>query len=342
MTFDELFDALDLDSDGELSRAELHTAARHLGWHWPQAPLYAVLDRMTVRGPLARNAFARYMAQIAEDPHGPFGEVLTSFSRVPTSGDSIAFSPSRAAGQITVTGDPAHLASRPDRGGREEVHSLLHRLVGPEAADDYDTLLGELSAEPGQVSGADSALLIIDPQRSFTGGTWMHSVGAGRDLEVGPLRMAFGNCGRLLADCGERIEKMFTRCPFPPDSYDWDERVAPLIDASQTYFVKPGNSVLWPPTNGFREWVADLIDRGKRTLVMGGCTLNSCIRVSAIDTQQLFVSQNLRVAVDLSLSGARMSNYLRSDLHGGMSPVESALRQLAAAKIRLMPHAEWT
>lgn len=341
MTVDELFDALDLGSDGELSRAELHSAARHLGWHWPQAPLYAVLDLMTVREPLARDAFVHHMTRIARDPHGPFGEALRSFSHIASSGGRIASLPSRSAEQVTETDDPVPRESTPDRGARGEVRSLLQRLVGPETASDYDTLLRDLSAEPAQLSVGDSALLIIDPQRSFTGGSWMRSVGAGRDLEVEPLRMAFGNCGRLLGGWGERIEKMFTRCPFPPDSYDWDERVAGVIDASQIYFVKPGNSVLWPPSNGFREWVADLIDRGKSTLVMGGCTLNSCIRVSAIDTQQLFANHGLRVAVDLSLSGARVSNYLRSDLHGGMSPVESALRQMAAAEVRLMPHVEW-
>ena len=43
MTLDELYDALDTNSDGELSRRDLHQAARRLGWHWHEAPLYAVL-----------------------------------------------------------------------------------------------------------------------------------------------------------------------------------------------------------------------------------------------------------------------------------------------------------
>jgi hypothetical protein len=221
------------------------------------------------------------------------------------------------------------------------VVSLLRRIVGKEVADDYEILVRELHEEPARVSVHDGALLVIDPQRSFTRGTWMRSIGPDGDFEVEPLRLAFDNCARLLGECGQRIEKMFTRCPFPPDSYDWDEALAEVVDDSQLYFVKPGNSVLWPHTNGFREWVGGLIDRGKRTLVMGGCTLNSCLRVSTVDTQRCFDNRGLRVAVDLSLSGARRKNYLRSSLHDGMSPVEAALREMAAAGVRVMPYVEW-
>ena len=48
MTLNDLFDLLDLDKDGELSRSELHMAAKQLGWHWHEAPLLAVLDLFTI------------------------------------------------------------------------------------------------------------------------------------------------------------------------------------------------------------------------------------------------------------------------------------------------------
>ena len=44
MTPDTLFDILDLNHDGHLSRDELHKAAKRLAWHWHEAPLFAVLD----------------------------------------------------------------------------------------------------------------------------------------------------------------------------------------------------------------------------------------------------------------------------------------------------------
>ena len=128
---------------------------------------------------------------------------------------------------------------------------------------------------------------------------------------------------------------------FPPDSYAWDERLDGVVDDSQLYFLKPGNSVLWPPTNGFSKWVDHLVQRGRKTLVMGGCTLNSCLRVSAVETQRAFADRGLRVAVDLSLAGARTSNYVPSDVFGGMSAVESAVREMIAAGVRVVAGITW-
>ena len=76
MTLSELFDRLDLDKNGELSRSELHESARRLGWHWNEAFVFAVLDLFTVQKPISRDHFIAYMTQIIEDPHGTFGKVL--------------------------------------------------------------------------------------------------------------------------------------------------------------------------------------------------------------------------------------------------------------------------
>lgn len=337
MTVDELFEVLDLDSDGEISRAELHRAARRERWHWPQAPLYAVLDLLTIPGPLSRSVFVSRMTQILADPLGPFGEVLES-----------------AASSSPALLSSASRASRPSPDAREEadaprsgtdafgaVVALLERAVGRERADAYEALVRDVCESRVALSPAESALLIIDPQRSFTCGSWMQSVGAGADTEVAPIRLAFDHCARLLARLDRRVETMFTRCPFPPDSYAWDERLSGVVDEAQLYFVKPGNNALWPPGNGFRRWADHLARRGKTTLLMGGCTLNSCLRVSAVETQRCFAGRGLRVAVDLSLAGARTSNYLPSALFGGMSAVESAVREMLAAEVRVAAHVTW-
>ncbi|MCP5102753.1 MAG: cysteine hydrolase, partial [bacterium] len=184
-------------------------------------------------------------------------------------------------------------------------------------------------------------LLIIDPQRSFTSGVWMRSIGANAGLEVAPIRLAFDNCAQMLSELSSTVETMFTRCPFPPGSYDWDERFDSLIKDSQPYFIKPGNSVMWPPTNGFREWVDGLLANDKNILVMGGCTLNSCVRVSAIDTMELFKSRGLQVVVDLSISGARTSNFTPSSQYGGLSSVESAILQMREAGVHVARHVTW-
>ena len=76
MILSELFNSLDLDKDGELSRSELHESAQRMGWHWKEAPILAVLDLFSVLKPISRNHFIAHMTQISEDPHGPYGKVL--------------------------------------------------------------------------------------------------------------------------------------------------------------------------------------------------------------------------------------------------------------------------
>ncbi len=44
----------------------------------------------------------------------------------------------------------------------------------------------------------------------------------------------------------------------------------------------------------------------------------------------------MNVAVDLSISGARSSNYMRSVLFGGMSPVEFAVEQMQQAGVEIV------
>ena len=169
----------------------------------------------------------------------------------------------------------------------------------------------------------------------------MKSIGSKAELEVKPIQLAFEKCAQFLNKYYRFIETMFTRCPFPPDSYAWDERLDGIIDDTQLYFVKPGNSVLWPPSNGFAQWVEDLLARGKKTLVMGGCTLNSCLRVSAIEAQRRFRDDALEVVVDLSLCGARTRNYLESPFFHGNSSVGSAIREMLAAGVTVAERVDW-
>jgi nicotinamidase-related amidase len=322
VTIDELFRALDLEEDGELSRAELHRAARRLGWHWPEAPLHAVLDLLTLQRPLSRAAFAACLEQILRDPLGPYGEVLRA-APGPAWSDHAPAIPAEADAEPAPT-----------------VVELLERLAGAEAAADHRALLGKL--EHARLRAADAALLVIDPQRAFTAGSWMRSIGPTGPSEVEPIGRAFARCAALLAAWGDRIETVFTRCPFPPESYAWDARVAAVIHPARPYFVKPGNSALWPPTNGFARWAEGLLDRGLGTLVIGGCTLNSCVRVSAVETRQLLGGRGLQVVVDLDLCGARTANYLRSPLFGGRSSVASAVEEMSAAGVRVAQQVSWS
>jgi hypothetical protein len=333
-SIEELFNLLDVNRDKELSRAELHQAAQRLGWHWYQAPLYAVLDLLTIRSPLSKSTFISHMNQILRDPDGPYGRVLLHselFTHPPSKLMKSFCGGSRGAvfcqrRQVQVTG-----------AGEELENDIKNEADFNRSPMPW----GPLAAGGKSISSDRAGLLIIDPQRSFTSGVWVQSIGLNAKSEVEPICLAFDNCARMLSKLGGRVETMFTRCPFPPDSYGWDERFNKVIKKSQLYFIKPGNSVMWPTVNGFREWVQRLLAHNKKTLVMGGCTLNSCVRVSSIDTMELFKSHGLQVVVDLSICGARAGNFTASPQYSGLSSVESAVQQMKEAGVQVVRHVIW-
>lgn len=341
MTLNELFNSLDLDKDGVLSRSELHESARRMGWHWKEAPVLAVLDLFSVLKPISRNNFISYMTQISEDPHGPYGKVLLN---------SPLFLSSTASKRPILTKlklANVHKVKKKRNGLKSndktsnDMISLLKHIANLDVANSYLNFLNNLDINELKVPTGNAALLIIDPQRSFTKGAWMKSIGHKAELEVKPIQLAFQKCAQFLNENYRFIETMFTRCPFPPCSYNWDDALAGIIDTKQLYFIKPGNSVLYPPTNGFREWVDRFISDGKKMLVIAGCTLNSCVRVSAIETQQYFKNKGLQIVVDLSLAGARTSSFRPASLYGGLSAVESAVQEMIDAGVRVTQYIRW-
>jgi hypothetical protein len=339
MTLNELFDILDLNKDDELSRSELHIAAKRLGWHWYEAPVFAVFDLLTILKPIQRVEFNAFMRKITEDPLGPYGKILLNaphFSPPIGSKNALHSTQKHEEGSSTLN---KRQRVPPDDDIYDNWVSLLEDTAGTDAANDYQRLLNSL--EKVHISVDNTALLLVDPQRSFTSGAWMRSIGSQAEVEVKPIQLAFNKCARLLNENYRRIVTMFSRCPFPPDSYGWDDRLAGIIDSRQLYFIKPGNSILFPSTNGFRQWVTRCINNGRKTLVMGGCTLNSCLRVSSIETQNLFNGDKLRVVVDLNLSGARTSNFIRSSMYGGLSAVEYAVREMKEAGVTVVRRVEW-
>ncbi len=335
----KLFDILDLNRDGQLSRSELHIAAKRLGWHWHEAPVFAVLDLLTLRKPISRHTFNDYMNQMTKDPLGPYGEVLLNGAHYSSPISSENDLKSEQMHEEVDNGKKNPPVPAPDGGLYDDGISLLKHTAGADTANDYKRLMNTLHSP--HIPTDEAALLIIDPQRSFTKGVWMQSIESQAEVEVKPIQRTFSNCALFLNENYHRIETMFTRCPFPPDSYNWDDGLSEIIDSRQLYFIKPGNSVLFPHTNGFRVWVENCISKGKKILVMGGCTLNSCLRVSSIETQNYFKDQKLQVVVDLSLSGARRSNYIASPMYGGFSAVESAVREINTAGVKVVGCAQW-
>ena len=217
--------------------------------------------------------------------------------------------------------------------------AVLDRLCleGPLEEPAFDRVLGSLQrdgpygsvllAAPPPPVEHDTALLIIDPQRSFTEGAWAHAVGL---PGVEPIRRAFERCATRVGEASG-VDLAFTRCPFPVDSYGWDRGMDKVLPPEQPYFVKPGNSALWPPTNGVAAWLAARQDQGATRLHIGGCTLNSCVRVTATEIRQQFPT--LRIWVELDLCGARAANHRPSPEFGGLSSVEAAIQEMEAAGV---------
>jgi hypothetical protein len=324
MGFNELFEILDLDRNDKLSRQELHRAARQLGWQWHEAPLFAVLDLLTLFGPISRQSFISYLNQMLEDPQGPYGRVLLNANY------DAFFNKTR------VELKPIDLSSH-EHGRKKTENELLHILkqtAGNDIAEDYKRLLQTLDFK--RICQKDTVLILIDPQRSFTKGVWMKSIGSQGQEDIKAIELGFSNCAQLIRRYGNSTEIMFSRCPFPPDSYEWEDHFVGIIDEIHPYFIKPGNSIMFPPTNSYRQWIERILDKGKNILVIGGCTLNSCVRVSAIETRKFFKNKKLRVIADLSICGARIGNYRRSSMFGGLSSVESAIHEMIKSGVEVV------
>ena len=172
-------------------------------------------------------------------------------------------------------------------------------------------------------SSRNTALILLDCQQSFIAGFWM----AGVDVaEVQPLRSAFDRVATLLPKLSTDVRLLVTQCLFPT-AYDF-ALYPPVSDALEARdpatikrVIKPGNSILHArgATQWFDEFAASSAD-GVPTVVFGGCTLTSCVRVSATDLCERYAGstsssassqRRLNVCVDLSLCAARASNYIR-------------------------------
>lgn len=135
-------------------------------------------------------------------------------------------------------------------------------------------------------------LLLIDLQRAFVDGVWRAFL---PDEEVEPIKMSFHNCAKLLGSRLKNVSTLMTRCPFEGNDFELDESLTPVVDENHRYVIKPSTSVMH--AHGFREWVEEeLLKRGINTLVIGGCTTTSCVRVSSIRTQKAFARKVFKLS----------------------------------------------
>ena len=190
------------------------------------------------------------------------------------------------------------------------------------------------------------ALLYIDPQRGFTTGAWARHFG-----DVEPIRRTFASVQTLLRSGAlSGVPLLTTRVPYPPPDCDVDPSVSLL--ATAPYVVKPTMDVT-AHGDPFHRWMREQLSRGVKTLVVGGCTTTSCVRVSSQAIVRAY-GPRLDVVVDLSLCAARAANYEKTaaedadllaiygaDLCRGRSAVDLAAWQMEQAGVRVVPSFEW-
>ena len=162
-------------------------------------------------------------------------------------------------------------------------------------------------------AGSKTALVLLDCQQSFVSGIWMSGIGK---TDVEPIVAAFDKIADLLPKLSTDVKVMMSQCPFPaPSDFDLYPPVqtAVMKRGADTIkrVIKPGNSIL--RASGAIHWLDTAIfESGVRTVIVAGCTLTSCVRVTALDIQKRYGANaaGFQTGVDLSLCGARSCNYV--------------------------------
>ena len=230
-----------------------------------------------------------------------------------------------------------------------------------------------LEVAAARSSARGVALLLIDFQRAFLDGAWAQRFGlADGDLE--PIVQAVQRTVDLFESPSSPIIHglpiMATRCfREPPQEAEPPEafKGVPAL-ATAPWVPKPTMDVTATPE--FRTWLQNMMDGVAleesqphvpvHTLVLGGCTTTSCVRVSSCAIARLFKPRGLRVVVDLSLCGARLPNYQARTgaewaemqpelcaLYGGPEKVDSfsavdlAIRQMEESGVSVQSSFDW-
>lgn len=186
------------------------------------------------------------------------------------------------------------------------------------------------------MSKEETLVLLIDCQQAFIDGSWSRYF---PDKEIDPLKAAFERVGNFLRGPHPPLVSA-TICPF---WREYDRRIfGPLRELLMDVptFEKPDNDVFEAP--GWDKWVREIIaTKSVKRIVIGGCTLNSCVRVSAIQCAKRLKDTGVEICVDISLCGARASNYTGKD-YGGLSSVDSAIAQMKSVGVTVFTNTfEW-
>ncbi|XP_019631913.1 PREDICTED: uncharacterized protein LOC109475623 isoform X5 [Branchiostoma belcheri] len=204
------------------------------------------------------------------------------------------------------------------------------------------------------------AVVLIDLQQSFTRGLWAACLG---ETKAEHIRQCFRRCADLLVKLKKDVPVLLSRCPVGGYDLDWAEEVEEIVSAkAYPTVIKYDNNIL--DATGFAEWLGKMMRSGVSTLVVGGCTTTSCVRVSSSQIQRSFSNSGLQVVVDLSLCSARDSNYVprcqacmdKYMMYGmdctcdrcvtpgvpAVSPVDKAMEYMRESGVQVVQGFDWT
>jgi hypothetical protein len=154
------------------------------------------------------------------------------------------------------------------------------------------------------------ALILIDPQNGFINdGDWSRMFPIGQTI---PILEAFNRIALFLRSIQnpQSIPILISETGFSSRDRQIFEPIANelsqrgFLSITRTY--KPHTNLSICP--GVRQWLNEQFE-AKLDILIGGCTITSCIRDSSIQMKKMFPQLNL--FVDQNLCAARKDNYLQ-------------------------------
>ena len=116
--------------------------------------------------------------------------------------------------------------------------------------------------------------------------------------------------------------------------YNIDCEWAPGLDVSGAHAVITKHDVDAATASVYRDLITQAVSGGVRHVVLAGFQFTTCVRASALTTQDLLADSGVQVSVAVHLTGARTSSYHATE--GGVSRVEATKRELAARGVTLL------
>lgn len=175
------------------------------------------------------------------------------------------------------------------------------------------------------------ALILIDPQNGFINdGCWSRMFSDGQTTSILEsfhhivlFLHSIPNPNSIPILISKTGFSSHDREIFGPIASELSQRGFPSI----THTYKPHTNLSICP--GVYEWLKEQLD-AKLDIVIGGCTITSCIRDSSIQIKKMF--PKLNIFIDKNLCGARKDNYIQrcqqcfeKYMNYGLSPLQNCV-----------------